>query len=250
MPSTAGTTHRSGKGCGRSRMRGRAVGDLSRTHGSGESLRSTTHTKPAARGDPAGLQRVPFDGGAIQEGRPRSWPDRGEGEVSRRANGEGSRPVQRKDGRWQVGIRYSVDGVGKRTTRDRQERQGGPRQGPGGPGPAPGGSAREGPQGDARRVHRVVDRLDPRGLRAEGDDEVHVRDSGPEAHHRRDDRAGSRRQAQGRRRSRRGRSSCRRAGCPSQPSARPTRSCGRFWILQSGTTRSARTRPRLSRGRR
>ena len=36
--------------------------------------------------------------------------------MSRRANGEGSKPVQRKDGRWQVGIRYSVDGVGKRTT--------------------------------------------------------------------------------------------------------------------------------------
>lgn len=34
----------------------------------------------------------------------------------RRGNGEGSKPVQRKDGRWQVGIRYSADGVGKRTT--------------------------------------------------------------------------------------------------------------------------------------
>ena len=34
----------------------------------------------------------------------------------RRANGEGSKPVQRKDGRWQVGIRYTVDGIAKRTT--------------------------------------------------------------------------------------------------------------------------------------
>ena len=34
----------------------------------------------------------------------------------RRGNGEGSKPVQRKDGRWQVGIRYTVDGLGKRTT--------------------------------------------------------------------------------------------------------------------------------------
>ena len=35
---------------------------------------------------------------------------------SRRGNGEGSKPVQRKDGRWQVGIRYTVDGIAKRTT--------------------------------------------------------------------------------------------------------------------------------------
>jgi len=35
---------------------------------------------------------------------------------TRRGNGEGSKPIQRRDGRWQVGIRYTVDGVGKRTT--------------------------------------------------------------------------------------------------------------------------------------
>lgn len=35
---------------------------------------------------------------------------------TRRANGEGSRPIQRKDGRWAVGIRYiDPDGLSKRT---------------------------------------------------------------------------------------------------------------------------------------
>lgn len=36
--------------------------------------------------------------------------------MSRRANGEGSAPVQRKDGRWTIGVRYiDADGLAKRT---------------------------------------------------------------------------------------------------------------------------------------
>src|SRR5665811_1570107 len=36
---------------------------------------------------------------------------------SRRGNHEGSRPIQRQDGRWQVALRYiDADGTGKRTT--------------------------------------------------------------------------------------------------------------------------------------
>ncbi len=36
---------------------------------------------------------------------------------TRRANGEGSRPVQRKDGRWQILIRHTdADGLSKRVT--------------------------------------------------------------------------------------------------------------------------------------
>ena len=73
--------------------------------------------------------------------------------MSRRANGEGSKPVQRKDGRWQVG--YQVlgrNGVGKRATVTGRTSKEAREEGPGGgPGPAPGGSTRQGRQGDTRR---------------------------------------------------------------------------------------------------
>ncbi len=107
----------------------------------------------------------------------------------RRGNREGSNPVQRKDGRWQVHIRYTDDnGVGKRTTvygktateaRDKADEV-----------------------RDRLRAHlpakdrkvtvaaftNGLDRLDARGLGSQGDDEGDVCGGREEAHRRRDDR--------------------------------------------------------------